>query len=81
MSVNAEDLISELRDLLDAQQLPPLMTTKQVADLLDLSTEWLFNARKARTGPPFIQISRQTVRYDRDDVLAWARSHRVETVM
>ncbi|QIQ88311.1 MAG: helix-turn-helix domain-containing protein [Erythrobacter sp.] len=55
------------------------MTTRQVADLLGLSSEWLFQARKTRIGPPFIQLSRQTVRYERDDVLAWARKHRVET--
>jgi len=78
--MTADDLISEVRTALDDERFPPIMTTQQVARLLDLSTEWLFNARKARTGPPFIQISRQTVRYDRDDILAWARNHRVETV-
>lgn len=77
--MTAEDLISEVRNSLEAERFPPIMTTQQVAHLLDLSTEWLFQARKTRTGPPFIQISRQTVRYDRDDVLAWARRHRVET--
>lgn len=64
------------------QALPDLMTPAQCAEYLNRSEEVLYLWRKQRnageeSGPPFLHISSRTILYDREDVLAWARSHRV----
>jgi predicted DNA-binding transcriptional regulator AlpA len=82
------DLAEEVRALretvgLMADQLtrlgvgPKLMKTSDVAELLGLSPEVLFEWRQKGEGPPYLHITARTLRYDRDDVIAWARSHRV----
>ena len=40
-----------------------------------LTNEWYCRARKSGLGPPFMQLTRRIVRYDRDTVLAWWRKH------
>lgn len=84
-----EDLTQEIRALRDElralqvkQTLPDLMTPAQCAEYLNRSEEVLYLWRKERnagqdSGPPFLHISSRTILYDREDVLAWARSHRV----
>ena len=61
---------------------PQLMTTKQCAEFLQVTPRRLetWRAKRERgeeAGPPFLHITERTLRYDRDDVLEWARSHRV----
>jgi predicted DNA-binding transcriptional regulator AlpA len=53
----------------------PLLTTDQVAAMTGLTNEWYCRARKSGLGPPFMQLTRRIVRYDRDTVLAWWREH------
>lgn len=77
--MSADDLVAELRAAIKAQGYPQLMTSEQVGEFLGVSQEYLFLARKERRGPPFLQMSSRMIRYDRDDVLAWARAHRIET--
>lgn len=84
-----DELTQELRALRDdvkalqvKQALPELMTPEQCAEYLNRSVEVLYLWRKERirgeqSGPPFLHISSRTILYDRADVLAWARSHRV----
>jgi hypothetical protein len=84
-----DNLIEEIRALRDdvkalqvKQALPDLMTPAQCAQFLNRSEEVLYLWRKQRnggdeSGPPFLHISSRTILYDREDVLAWARSHRV----
>lgn len=72
----------ELRTLQVKQALPDLMTPAQCAEYLNRSEEVLYLWRKERnagqhSGPPFLHISSRTILYDREDVLTWARSHRV----
>lgn len=78
--------IRSLRQTVEAlqvkQALPDLMTPEQCAEYLNRSEEVLYLWRKQRnageeSGPPFLHISSRTILYDREDVLAWARSHRV----
>jgi len=77
--------IRALRDdvkALQVKQVPELMTSAQCAEFLNRSEEVLYLWRKQRNegegaGPPFLHISSRTILYDREDVLAWARSHRV----
>lgn len=75
-------LRDELRALQFKQKLPDLMTPVQCAEYLNRSEEVLYLWRKERnagaeSGPPFLHISSRTILYDREDVLEWARSHRV----
>lgn len=84
-----DELTQELRALRDdvkalqvKQSLPDLMTPEQCAEYLGRSVEVLYVWRKERirgenSGPPFLHISSRTILYDREDVLNWARSHRV----
>lgn len=79
-----DDLTTELRALRDevkalrvGQDFPDLMTPAQCAEYLGKSVEALYVWRKERSGPPYLHISSKTILYDREDVLAWARSHRV----
>ncbi len=81
-----DDLVEEIRALRGEvaafktrEQFPPLMTPAQTADFLSKSEEVLYLWRKERTGPPFLHVTSRSIFYDRDEVLAWARSHRVET--
>ena len=78
-----DDLIEKLRALIDetreANKLPELMTPDDCAEYLGLTVSRLFELRKERKGPPFLHLSSRTIRYERSEVLAWARSHRVET--
>lgn len=55
------------------------MTSSETADFLSVSEEHLYEMRRDRRGPPFLQISPKVVRYDREAVLAWARSHTIQT--
>ena len=50
-----------------------LLTTKDAADLLRVSTSWLAKARMRGDGPPFLRIGR-SIRYRQSDLLRWMRS-------
>ena len=74
--------IRALRGLQVKQKLPDLMTPAQCPEYLNRPEEVLYLWRKERdagaeSGPPFRHISSRTILYDREDVLEWARSHRV----
>jgi len=56
---------------------PKLMKTSECAEFLGVSEVVLFEWRQKRQGPPYLHITARTLRYDRDDVIEWARSHRV----
>lgn len=79
-----DKLTEEIRALRDdvkalqvKQELPDLMTPAQCAQYLNRSEELLYLWRRDKEGPPFLHISSKTILYDREDVLEWARSHRV----
>lgn len=80
-----EQLTEEIRELREAvknlqlkEELPQFMTTAQCAQYLQRSEEVLLKWRRERTGPPYLHITTRTLLYDRDDVVAWARSHKVQ---
>jgi predicted DNA-binding transcriptional regulator AlpA len=56
---------------------PKLMKTSDAAEFLGVSPDVLFEWRQKGEGPPYLHITARTLRYDRDDVIEWARSHRV----
>lgn len=55
------------------RELPPLATTKDLADYGIASEVKLLRMREDGTGPTFIRIGR-SVRYRREDVLVWLAS-------
>lgn len=57
---------------------PKLMTTPECAEFLGVGKDIIFEWRKKRMGPPYLSITERTLRYDRDAVLEWARSHEVK---
>lgn len=81
-----ENYVRELQSRVEAleqrQQFPQLMTSRQCAEYLSCSESALRLWRKCREqgerkGPPFLHVGHKTIFYDRDDVLEWARAHRV----
>ena len=72
-----DELIAELRAALNAQT-KPLLTPSEAAGLLSVSEEHLYEMRRDRRGPPFLQISPKVIRYDREALLAWARSYQIQ---
>jgi predicted DNA-binding transcriptional regulator AlpA len=65
-------------DAKSASQKPPtaiavLLTPKEAADFLKVSTSWLAKARMRGDGPPYIKFGR-AVRYDEVALLQWIKS-------
>jgi len=51
-----------------------LLTPKDAADLLRLSTSWLAKARMSGDGPPYIKLGR-SIRYRESILVQWMKSH------
>ena len=56
---------------------PKLMKISEVVEFMGVTEAVIYEWRRMGEGPPFLHITARTVRYDRDDVIAWAQSHRV----
>ncbi|HEY5222481.1 MAG TPA: helix-turn-helix domain-containing protein [Microbacteriaceae bacterium] len=54
---------------------PAFLTQGEVARLLGVPERTLEGWRLTKSGPPWLKLGRH-VKYDRDDVLAWAREQR-----
>lgn len=70
-------LQKQVAELLEKQTLPKLMTPRQVADFVGISEGQFYAWKRAGDVPPAMYWSERTVRYDRDEVIAWAESHKV----
>lgn len=58
----------------DVRTNPPVfMTTKEVAAFLGVSAERVFQWRQEGTGPTYCGPTSRTIRYHRDDVIAWMK--------
>jgi len=53
------------------------LTIEQVAEMLQVTRATIYKLQKK--GLPFIKLGRN-VRYDKDDVIDWAKSKKVQTV-
>jgi predicted DNA-binding transcriptional regulator AlpA len=51
-----------------------LLTTREVADWLGVSHQFLEIGRLKSYGPKFVRVSSRLIRYKRGDVLAWLKS-------
>ena len=61
------------------EQLLPLLTSAQVAEILQVKTATLSDWRNQRKGPDFIRAGKNTkqIRYTQEDVRAWLEQQRV----
>jgi predicted DNA-binding transcriptional regulator AlpA len=57
---------------------PPTLNVADAAKYVQLSIWWLKQARRKGTGPAYIRIGK-VIRYRREDLDAWLKTHRVET--
>jgi predicted DNA-binding transcriptional regulator AlpA len=51
-----------------------LLTPKEAAQRLKLSTSWLAKGRMRGDGPPFVQVGR-AIRYTEGALLQWVKRH------
>lgn len=56
-----------------AGALDDLLTTRETADWLGVSVQWLEIGRSKKYGPPFTRISARCIRYRCADVVAWLK--------
>jgi len=66
---------TEMPETLTGTLVPEFLTTSDVAQVLQLSTWTVRRWRKADVGPPFIKISRRTLRYPRPFFDDWVTKH------
>jgi predicted DNA-binding transcriptional regulator AlpA len=50
-----------------------LINTKQLCDWLSISENTAYNWRK-KENMPYIQITRKTIKYDKNEVIKWLKS-------
>jgi predicted DNA-binding transcriptional regulator AlpA len=72
------DEVKALTERLDGALGPKMMNTAQCAAFLGMSPDRLYEWRRERIGPPYLHLSSRSILYDRDAVIAWAQTHRVE---
>lgn len=53
-----------------------LLSTREVADWLGVSLQWLEIGRVKGWGPVFLKLGPKRIRYRRGDVIAWLASRR-----
>jgi predicted DNA-binding transcriptional regulator AlpA len=51
-----------------------LLTTREVADWLGMSLQWVEIGRTNNFGPKFTRLGPRSIRYRRGDVVAWLKS-------
>jgi predicted DNA-binding transcriptional regulator AlpA len=67
---------SQTTDRMGTKAPDPLPGRKEVARYLGMSVDGLAQLHYRGEGPPSIVIGKRTVRYEWDDVIAWARAKR-----
>jgi excisionase family DNA binding protein len=55
-----------------------LITTKQLAEYLNLSEQVLYLWRKQKKGPPYITVGAKFIRYRKNDVEEWITNNNNE---
>ncbi len=77
----SQDKIRALEEriaLLEQQaELPKLMTPRQVCEFVGIGESKFYDWKRGGDSPLAIYWTERTVRYDREDVIAWAQSHKV----
>lgn len=60
------------------QPVPSRLTTPEAARLVGVAPRTLERLRERGEGPPYLRLTKRLVVYERDDLLGWIRSRRVE---
>ncbi|MCP4476225.1 MAG: helix-turn-helix domain-containing protein [Gammaproteobacteria bacterium] len=53
-----------------------MLTSKQTAEFLNVSEDWLQRQRTDKTGPAYVKC-RHKIRYRHSDLLAWVQRHTI----
>ena len=72
------ELLEQVTRLIDEAQFPPILTERDAARMISMSVDWLRERRWHGDGPPYLRIGSKAIRYERDELLSFMRSHRVE---
>lgn len=72
------DVIETVARLIDEAQFPPILSEREAGRMISMSVDWLRERRWHGDGPPYLRIGSKAIRYERDEVLAFMRSHRVD---
>lgn len=71
-------VLEEVTRLLDEAHFPPILTERDAARMISMSVDWLRERRWHGDGPPYLRIGVKAIRYERDALLDFMRSHRVD---
>ena len=69
-----QPLESTLSSASDLNRRERLLTVRDAADLLRLSSSWLAKARMQGDGPPFVKFGR-SIRYAEETLVQWTKAH------
>ena len=72
------EVLQEVSRLLDQAQFPPILTERDAARMISMSVDWLRERRWHGDGPAYLRIGQKAIRYERDVLLEFMRSHRVD---
>lgn len=72
------DVLNEVSRLLEHAHYPPIVTEREAARMISMSVDWLRERRYAGEAPAYLRIGNKAIRYERDELLAFMRNHRVE---
>lgn len=56
-----------------------LLSVREAAELLSVSTSWLNKARLTGGGPPFVRVTPRRVAYSRDDLERYVDARRASS--
>lgn len=71
-------VLEQVTRLLEEAQFPPILTERDAARMISMSVDWLRERRWHGDGPPYLRIGSKAIRYERDALLDFMRSHRVD---
>lgn len=71
-------VLEQVTRLIDEAHFPPILTERDAARMISMSVDWLRERRWHGDGPPYLRIGSKAIRYERDALLDFMRSHRVD---
>lgn len=72
------EVLEQVTRLIDEAQFSPILTERDAARMISMSVDWLRERRWHGDGPPYLRIGVKAIRYERDALLDFMRSHRVD---
>ena len=72
------EVLQEVSRLLEQAEFPPILTERDAARMISMSVDWLRERRWQGDGPAYLRMGKKAIRYERDVLLEFMRSHRVD---